>query len=68
MLLNDPNCIYFIFLDDCVEKRWYMSQKGHKYVSQIVFTLGFQTPYLLPAPLMPSDPLGPTALNHQTNF
>lgn len=55
MLLNDLNCIHFIFLDDYMEKGQYTPQKGHKYISKTVFYLGFQTPGLLPSPLRPSD-------------
>lgn len=57
MILNDPSYMYFIFLDGYVERGWYILQKGHKNVFQIVFNLGFQTPYLLPTPLRPSHHL-----------
>lgn len=49
MLLNNLSCIYFIFPDEYVEKEQCIPQKGYKYVSQIVFNLGFQTPCLLPS-------------------
>lgn len=49
MLLNNLSCIYFIFLDEYVEKEQCIPQKGYKYVSQIVLNLGFQTPCLLPS-------------------
>lgn len=57
MILNDPSYTYFIFLDGYVERGRYIPQKGHKNVFQIVFNLGFQTPYLLPTPLRPSHHL-----------
>lgn len=57
MLLNNLSCIYFIFLDEHVEEGQCIPQKGHKYVSQTVFNLAFQTPCLLPSLPRPSEHL-----------